>query len=178
MRLGGLHRQGPGGAVKEPPRAYYALDHREVSSACISRCRFADCGHHGFVLLVRLWLPWLDVAAHNEVEERIRFEVDGASRLAARSPATVVFPEPGGPLRIKTSFCALPYRTSSCPLSYPGVVMFGCASGLNKDPPERKGTPSRWRFHPPSLLTVRPGPCGLPRSISGGDLDLLALRAR
>ena len=43
---------------------------------------------------------------------------------------------------------------------------------------EKKGTPSRWRFHPPSPLIARPGPCGLPRSVSGGDIDLLALRAR
>ena len=41
-----------------------------------------------------------------------------------------------------------------------------------------KGTPSRWRFHPPSPQAVRPGPCGLPRSVSGGGIDLLALRAR
>jgi hypothetical protein len=45
-------------------------------------------------------------------------------------------------------------------------------------PSGTKGTPSRWRFRPPAPLTVRPGSCDLPRSASGGDIDLLALRAR
>ena len=33
--------------------------------------------------------------------------------------------------------------------------------------PRVRGTQSRWRFHPPSPLTGRPGPCGPPRAVSG-----------
>src|SRR5581483_4367250 len=44
--------------------------------------------------------------------------------------------------------------------------------------PPQIDTPSRWRFHPPSPLAFRLGPCGLPRTTLGDDFDLLALRTR
>jgi len=39
-----------------------------------------------------------------------------------------------------------------------------------------KGSPTRWRFRPPSPLTFRLQPCGGPRSALGKGFNLVALR--
>src|SRR6266849_4258575 len=41
-----------------------------------------------------------------------------------------------------------------------------------------KGSPTRWRFRPPSPLTFRLQPCGGPRSALGKGFNLVALRGR